>query len=138
MILSWNTPSRIRHKQHVDWDHMTNWKLYYTYSKKAVAFSLDSLAHLKSIELNIDSMSQFLKGVKLLSPSSPPAWMGYFITSCRSPNGDQIKVIISHYGHFFFDVKNEKYYQLNELLAEDWKAYLNEKWTQLENSIIDQ
>jgi hypothetical protein len=117
----------------ISWTDTKNWKLYYTLSKDAFSYPIDTLKTFKSIGLKQDSMILFLQSVTDISTQRTPVWMGYYIATCTLANGVPIKIIISQYGRFFYDQQDGRYYQLSENVQDVWLTYLNAKWLQLQN-----
>ena len=115
------------------WDQTKEWKLYYTQSKEAFALPLDSLRGIKSIDFEQDSISLFLRGVTEIPTERAPVWMGYFVCSCKLPDGKLLKIEVSQYGRFFFEEGERRYFQLNRSVQDSWQNYLNAKWMQLES-----
>lgn len=129
-------PSNPRSPDHssINWADTKEWKIYYLESKDAFSYTLDTLKTFKSIDLNQDSMQIFLKHVTEIPAERTPVWMGYYVTSCRLPNGTYLKVEISQYGRFFYEEKERRYYQLEDAMQDNWLSYLNAKWSQLEGA----
>ena len=115
------------------WDSTNNWRIYAVYNKTAFGFSLDTLKNFKSEPLNDDSMSIFLSKARPLAITYP-VWMGYYIASCRFPDGRLGKIVISMYGGFLLDQLNGKYYELPLDLRKDWLSYLSDSYQKLELS----
>jgi hypothetical protein len=116
----------------IDWTTTKDWTLYYTKSKKAFSFSLDTLKNFKSIQLEQHEMKKFLATAAPLPTERTPYWMGYYIASCRLADDSIIKIEISQYGRFFYTERDKRYYQLAEDVQDNWMAYLVAKWRTLE------
>jgi hypothetical protein len=116
----------------INWSATKDWKLYYIHSKRGYAFPIDTLINFKSVSLNQDSMKTFLHTVTEIPRETPPSWMGYYVASCRLPDGKLVKIEISQYGRFFFEEREKRYYELTEKVESDWLSYLTVKWRVLE------
>ncbi len=118
----------------INWADTKEWKIYYIPSKEAFSYPLDTLKTFRSISLSQDSMEVFLTHATEIPVERTPVWMGYYVSTCRLPNGTYLKVEISQYGRFFYEERENRYYQLNEGVQDNWLSYLNEKWVQLEGA----
>ncbi|MDO6431538.1 hypothetical protein Q4E93_13115 [Flavitalea sp. BT771] len=118
----------------INWADTKEWRLYYTQSKRAFAYQIDTLKMFKSVALNQDSMKIFLKAVTEIQTERTPVWMGYYVATCKLPDGTSIKIEISQYGRFFYEEKEKRYYQLTEDVQDSWLSYLTAKWLQLEGA----
>jgi hypothetical protein len=118
----------------INWADTKDWRLYYVQSKGAFAYPIDTLKAFKSVDLNQDSMKMFLQAVTEIPTERIPVWMGYYVATCKLPNGTSIKIEISQYGRFFYEEKEKRYYQLNEEVQDNWLSYLTSKWLQLEDT----
>ena len=118
----------------INWADTKEWRLYYIHSKRGFAFPIDTLRNFKSVSLNEDSMKTFLQTVTNIPVERTPVWMGYYVSSCRLPDGTPIKIEISQYGRFFYEEKEKTYYQLTEQMQGEWLSYLTTKWKSLESS----
>jgi hypothetical protein len=116
----------------IDWTTTKDWALYYIKSKRAFAFSVDTLKNFKSVRLDQNDMKKFLATAAPLPAERTPYWMGYYIASCRLSDDSLIKIEISQYGRFFYAEKDKCYYQLSEDVQDNWMAYLIAKWRTLE------
>ena len=116
----------------INWADTKEWRLYYIHSKRGFAFPMDTLKNFKSLSLNEDSMKTFLQTVTKIPVERTPVWMGYYVSSCRLPDGTLIKIEISQYGRFFYEERGKIYYQLTDQMQGDWLSYLTAKWKSLE------
>jgi len=129
-----DSPTNITPNPPINWEQTKEWKLYYTLSKEAFSLPFDSLRAFKSVDLKQDSIKTFLKAVTEIPTERVPVWMGYYVCSCKLPNGKSIKIEVSQYGRFFFEEDERRYYQLTRDVQDSWQHYLNAKWLQLEGN----
>jgi len=118
----------------INWADTKDWRIYYITSKDAFSYPLDTLKTFKSTALTQDSMAVFLKHVTEIPAERTPVWMGYYVATCRLPDGAYFKIEISQYGRFFYAEKEKRYYQLDNEVQDHWLSYLNTKWLQLEGA----
>ena len=109
--------------QEIDWQKADKWKIYNVGSRVGLTCSLDSLQNFKSIDLNIDTMRQFLAGVGAWPKNQNSLWMGLYVLSCDL-EGKKRKIIASTTGGFFYDDTSGRYYQLSEEKRSAWFDYL--------------
>jgi len=114
-----------------DWKAMSDWKLYQE-NKFNVVFRipLDSLASLTSGALSSDSMKMFLTGAEKIEGVNPQ-WMGCYLATCKDPQGHIYKVVISHYGGFFYDPSQKTYYQVSAAVSRDWLTFFSSTYVRL-------
>lgn len=113
-------------------DSTTNWKIYpLTDFNRIWRMPIDSLKYLKSRPLNNDSMHTFLVDVKDLQ-GKKPIWMGCYLTSCQTPDGQVRKVLISHYAGFFYCEWDKSYHVLDESQLKFWLEYLSNAYVSIE------
>jgi hypothetical protein len=55
-------------------------------------------------------------------------WMGCYLVSYEMPDHNVRKVIISHYGGFFYDPYEHTFYQIQDAQQKDWLEYLSDKY----------
>jgi hypothetical protein len=108
------------------WNKATDWKIYNIYNQRAFDYPIDTLSNFPSYRLKTDSMQDLLSAVVLVKKEIEPVWMGYYIASCRLPDGTLRKIEISNYGGFFYDEKEKLYYQLPLERRKDWLNYLSD------------
>ena len=113
------------HSQVVEWNSCRDWKLYKISTGKALGFSADSLYKLAFIQIDGDSISQYLKQAELLPPDKNYIWMGSYSVSYIQ-NAKLYKVDISTHGGFFYDEASKKYYQLPLYIRKDWLDWLSD------------
>lgn len=122
----------------IAWDSTSNWKIYpLTDFNRIFKMSIDSLKYLKSLPLNKDLMHSFLIDVKELQ-GNKPLWMGCYLTSCQTPDGQVRKVIISHYAGFFYCEWEKSYYRLDSTQLKSWLEYLSNAYVSIETESISQ
>lgn len=107
----------------VEWSKANNWKIYRIQGPSVFGIDTDTLKHIKSYDLNQDSINSFLGGLKELH--NKPVWMGAYVASYNF-NGEIRKVEISQYGGFFHDDLSGKYFQLSEDNRDAWLDYLHD------------
>jgi hypothetical protein len=117
----------VRADEAIDWVTTKDWKLYNIQAKRAFDWSFDTLRHFKCVTLNEDTMREFLNTVSPLPPERSPVWMGYYVASCRLSNGDYLKLEVSQYGGFFFEQRENRYYELSLPKRKDWLNFFAEK-----------
>lgn len=118
--------------QGIDWEAGSNWRLYDTLSPQR-EFSPDSLNAYRYIELDQQSMLQYLKNDTLLPIERTKGgviWMGFYRLSCKFPDTTRI-LIVSKYGGFFADLATKRYYQIQMSNVSDWTGYINDKFSEL-------
>jgi hypothetical protein len=113
-------------------DSTTNWKIYpLTDFNRIWRMPMDSLKYLKSRPLNNDSMHAFLVDVKDLQ-GKKPMWMGCYLTSCQTPDGQVRKVLISHYAGFLYCEWDKSYLLLDSSQLKSWLEYLSNAYVSIE------
>jgi len=113
-------------------DSTTNWKIYLlTDFNRIWRMPIDSLKYLKSRPLNNDSMHAFLVDAKDLQ-GKKPIWMGCYLTSCKTPDGQVRKVLISHYAGFIYCEWDKSYYLLDSSQLKSWLEYLSNTYVSIE------
>jgi hypothetical protein len=110
--------------QSIPWKDATQWKLYRIYSKDAFEFPIDTLSNFPSYSLNTDSIRSLLYDISVVPKEMTPVWMGYYVASCRLPDGTLRKIEISFYAGFFYDDRTQVYYQIRDDLRKEWLNYL--------------
>ncbi|HMH33653.1 MAG TPA: hypothetical protein VK543_11515 [Puia sp.] len=115
------------------WQETSNWRIYNIKSKESFNYSLDTLSHFKNIRLNDDSMKVFLSNVSPIPIERIPVWMGFYIASCQTKNGTNLKLEISTYGGFFYNEKDKKYYELSPEMRIGWLNYFAESEVALQS-----
>jgi hypothetical protein len=115
------------------WDSTTNWNIYtLTDFNRIWQMPIDSLVFLKSRPLNSDSMHAFLVDVKDLQ-GKKPIWMGCYLSSCQTPDGQVRKVLISHYAGFLYCDWNKSYIMIDPSQLKSWLEYLSNAYVSVEN-----
>ena len=114
-----------------DWKAMSDWKLYQE-NKFNVVFRIpaDSLASLPSGPLSSDSMRTFLMDAEKIEGVNPQ-WMGCYLATCKDRQGHIYKVVISHYGGFFYDPMGKTYYQVPAAMSRDWLIFFSNTYMRL-------
>ena len=111
----------------IDWAATTNWKLYDIKAKSAFGWPVDTLQHIKYIALNEDTMRVFLRTTTPLPLNRRPVWMGYYVASCRLPDGKSLKIEVSQYGGFFYEQSQSRYYEVGLPLRRNWLNFFANK-----------
>jgi len=119
--------------QTIDWEKASHWKFYDTRGKKPLRYSVDSLYHFNTIDLNDDTLRYFLHAVELWPPEEYSMWMGGFAVSYVDEKGILRKLDISDYGGFFFDEFSKRYYQIREDIRNYWLKYFHNLNSQFQN-----
>jgi len=120
-------------KSPIVWDSTTNWKIYSPNNFDRIwRMPIDSLKYLKSQPLNNDSMHNFLIDMKDLE-GKKPLWMGCYLTSCQTPDGQIRKVLISHYAGFLYSEWDKSYHVLDPSQLKPWLEYLSDAYVSFEN-----
>ena len=119
-----------RRHQSMSWDSTLNWKIYKLAAFKTVfRVPADSLAFFESGPLNDDSVHHFLSGVSKISGGHD--WMGCYLVSYELPDHTIRKVIISHYGGFFYAPQEHSFYQIEAMQQKEWLEYLSDKYVNI-------
>ena len=114
------------------WDSTINWKIYpLTDFNRIWQLPIDSLKYLKGRPLNDDSMHTFLMDGKDLQ-GKKPLWMGGYLTSCQTRDGQIRKVVISHYAGFFYCEWDKSYHILDPSKLKIWLEYLSNAFISIE------
>jgi hypothetical protein len=117
--------------QEINWKNTKNWKLYKLNSRAAFSYPADTLHHFESVNLNDDTIRDFLCTASIWPKEKKTVWMGLLIATYETENNQLRKINISNYGGFFFDDFTGKYYELPERVRDQWMNYLNEKLDKL-------
>jgi hypothetical protein len=114
------------------WDSTTNWEIYPLNNFNRIwQIPIDSLKYLKSQPLSNDTMHVFLVGMKDLQEKKP-IWMGCYLTSCQTPDGQIRKVLISHYAGFLYCDWDKSYHILGSSQLKPWLEYLSAAYVSIE------
>jgi len=76
-------------------------------------------------------MHAFLVDAKDLQ-GKKPIWMGCYLTSCKTPDGQVRKVLISHYAGFIYCEWDKSYYLLDSSQLKSWLEYLSNTYVSIE------
>jgi hypothetical protein len=128
--------SHLAKAQAIDWQVGSNWRLYDTLPQKRT-FSIDSINTYRYIELDRQSMLQYLENDTLVSIDRTKGgviWMGFYRVSCKFPDTTRV-LIVSKYGGFFADLATKRYYQIQMSNVSDWNAYIDNKFSDLHKNI---
>ena len=109
--------------QSIPWKSTHNWKVYNISGGNIFSYSADTLKGFSYCMLDEDSMQSFLSTVSILPSDDAPVWMGAHLASYEK-NEMMYKVEISQYGGFFYDEKNQQYFQVSPQLREKWHDYI--------------
>ena len=116
--------------QAIHWNETKNWKLYAVFDHLALNYSLDSIDRIRSINLESDSIQNFLGNSKVWPKDKTSMWMSAYLCTYEL-GGKRMKVTISSYGGFFYDYYTKQYFQIDDTLINDWLAYLLNKSIEL-------
>jgi hypothetical protein len=120
--------------QNINWSKCREWTLYDIRDGNAFTYALDTLHNFKQIALNDSIMASYLQRAEVWSKDSSSLWMGLYVTTCKTEDG-QIRIIdISVYGGFLYDVDTKRYYSIYPDLRVDWLNYLLEEMIKLSSS----
>jgi hypothetical protein len=109
------------------WDSTVNWRIYKLADFKTVfRIPSDSLIYFESAALNDDSIHRFLSGASKFQGDH--TWMGCYLVSYKMPDESVRKVIISHYGGFFYAPHEHTFYQIEDAQKKEWLDYLSDKY----------
>ena len=115
------------------WDSTSNWRIYKLNDfRRVFAVPPDSMRHLESVSINDDSIRQMLCTSENIAIENP-LWMGCYLASYQTSQGDMEKVIISQYGGFFFIPKKKAYFQIEGTKRTDWLTYLSKSYVKMED-----
>lgn len=114
-----------------DWQKMSDWKIY-AENKFPVVFRIptDSLIWMPSGPLSSDTMKMFLTGVEKIEGVNPQ-WMGCYLASCKDQQGHIYKLVISHYGGFFYNPQDKIYYQVPAAVSREWLTFFSDSYMRL-------
>jgi hypothetical protein len=114
-----------------NWQTMSDWKLYRENNFNAVfRLPIDSLSIIQGGALSTDSIKTFLTGVEKIEGVNPQ-WMGCYLASCKDIHGKIYKVIVSHYGGFFYNAAESSYYQVSPSQSRDWLLFFSNAYMRL-------
>jgi hypothetical protein len=126
-MISYTHPHSFAHISHtadITWDSTKNWKIYKLQNfRRVFGIPADSLQYLDKRSLNDDSMHLYLLNATKLPPTNP-AWMGCYLTSYETSDGEIRKAIISYYGGFFYCQLDNAFFQINSNDQHGWMDYL--------------
>jgi hypothetical protein len=112
--------------QVVNWKTTKNWKLYKLNSRMAFSYPVDTLCNFESVNLNDDTIRNFLSTASVWPKEKKTVWMGLFVATYETEKNELRKVNISNYAGFFFDETTNKYYEVTEGVRNEWMNYLND------------
>ena len=122
-----NKPAMQKPQQQTTWDSTVNWKIYKLAAFKTVfRIPPDSLTYFESKPLNDDSVHRFLSGVSKFQGDH--TWMGCYLVSFELPDHTIRKIVISHYGGFFYAPYAHTFYQVDDAQRKGWLEYLSDKY----------
>ena len=111
--------------QQINWQQTKNWRLYDAHSLRGFNNPDEKILAAKNIELNLDSIKEYLTSVTLYTPENNPVWMGNYIVSFQT-NDQQTNIIyVSIYGGFMYDSKDHIYFKLEDDDGENLNNYLS-------------
>ena len=112
--------------QTAKWHNTTKWKLYSTSPRNLDTLSKDSLSTYPSVELNQDTISQFLNTATSIPSerTNGAVWMGIYWVSYQV--GQSVYMFkVSKYGGFFVDGNDGLYYELPIEERGQWLNYFS-------------
>ena len=112
--------------QEINWSSSKNWKLYNIHNKAGFNYPVDTLVHIKSINLNNDTMHAMLRNAVIWPKEKTSVWMGLYIATYEGEDNKIKKVIISSYGGFFYLQSSKRYYQIPAEQTAKWFEWLND------------
>jgi hypothetical protein len=119
------------------WDSTKNWKLYKLSNFNGVfRIPEDSLQYLASKPLNDDSMHILLSSAIKLQDINP-MWQGCYLASYQNADGQTRKVIISHYGGFFYCQPDHVYFQVSPNVEQQWLEYLSDSYININRNAVN-
>ena len=122
-IMIFSLLSSVAIGQTVKWNNAFKWRLYSTSPRNLDTLSKDSLSMYPSVELNKDTIGQFLNTATPIPSerTSGAVWMGTYWVSYQV--GKSVFLLkVSKYGGFFVDGNDGLYY---ELPMEERRSWLN-------------
>jgi hypothetical protein len=112
--------------QGINWSRTRHWKLYDQPVKKGFGYPLEKLNELKNVILDSARLMNLLADTAPVSSGHEPVWMGYYLASCETPDGNIKEIYVSQYGGFFYDPQEKKYYQLSAEVSKQWLDYFSD------------
>ena len=112
------------HAQHEPWSKTKNWKVYPGEGQSVFSFPVDSFKVTRNNPLNQDSIQFYLRKMQLIPPDHIPTWMGAYLASYESSDGEINKVEIGTYGGYFYDVSSDKYFSLPRQFIRPWQKFI--------------
>ena len=106
------------------WPATKNWKVYSLQAPAVFTISVDSLRFLQGAPLNRDSVQFYLNSLQQLPEDRTPTWMGAWLGSYESADGQIHKIEIGAYGGYFYDVSSGRYYHLPRPLIRPWQKFI--------------
>jgi len=110
--------------QEINWQKTADWKMYKVNDDSGLGFSVDSLRRLPFVQIESDSIHNFIKLAKIWPKEKTSIWMGAYYTTCQL-DGVIRKIDISVYGGFFYDELTHSYYQVPSYLRNEWMSWLS-------------
>jgi hypothetical protein len=114
------------HAQDIDWQQTSIWKLYDTRSIRSLGTPIEKILQSKSAFLDSVDIKNFLSAVTKMPSADAPVWMGYYVVSCVTKEGELKLFYISVYGGFFYDRDKKIYYQVAEDARKEWLDYFSQ------------
>jgi len=110
--------------QEINWQKTSDWKMYKVNDDSGLGFSVDSLRRLPFVQIESDSINNFIKLAKIWPKEKTSIWMGAYYVTCQL-DGVIRKIDISVYGGFFYDELTHSYYQIPSYLRNEWMNWLS-------------
>lgn len=106
--------------QDLYWSKTKDWRLYDSRGISGFDFPVEKTNKLGNIQLEMGIIKQFVSNVTEISPDSTPIWMGKYVATYETEQGNKRLVFISTYGGFFYDPQSTKYFQLPRERRKEW------------------
>ena len=113
--------------QNVKWNNASKWKLYSTFPRNLDTLSKDSLSTYPSVELDNDTIAQFLSSATVIPKERTigARWMGSPYWVSYEAVGSIYILKVSTYGGFFVDGSDGLYYELPIAQRIPWLNYFS-------------
>ena len=122
------------HAQPPIWSKTRNWKIYALAGQKIFTLPIDSIRALKNKSLDNNIMQFFLTKAAIIPKERTPVWMGAYLASYETEDGNIRKVEVSAYGGFFYDESSSLYFLLPHSIRDEWINYISGSITLLKQN----
>jgi hypothetical protein len=126
-LMIFNLVSSVTFGQTAKWNNTTKWKLYSTSPRNLDTLSKDSLSTYSFVELNKDTIGQFLSTATTIPRERTigAVWMGAPYWVSYEAGGSVYILKVSTYGGFFVDGNDGLYYELPMAERRPWLNYFS-------------